>query len=129
MNSPGYHGHSTHYRVLHAGIAAGLGCGFLNGLMVTSLGINPFIVTLGTLGIYRGSALIISNGLPVHQIPQAFSFLGEGNIAGVPFVLWILLACAAAMHIVLEHSRLGRYAFAIGSNAEAALYAGIPVSF
>jgi ribose transport system permease protein len=111
------------------GLAAGLFWGFVNGFLTVRLNINPFIVTLGTLGIVRGVTLIISNGLPVHQIPQKFSFLGEGNLLGVPFVLWILLACAAATHIILEHTRLGRYAFAIGSNTEAAFYAGIPVAF
>jgi ribose transport system permease protein len=111
------------------GIAAGAFCGLVNGTLTTRLKINPFIVTLGTLGIVRGVTLIISNGLPVHQIPAAFSFLGEGNLLGVPFVLWLLIACAAAIHVILEHTRMGRYAFAIGSNADAAYYAGIPVNF
>ncbi len=111
------------------GILTGMLCGFVNGTLTTRLRINPFIVTLGTLGIVRGLALIISNGLPVHQIPQPFSFLGEGNLLGVPFVLWILVACALAVHVILEHTRLGRYAFAIGSNPDAALYAGIAVGF
>ena len=48
---------------------------------------------------------------------------------GVPFVLWILLVCALLVHVILEHTKLGRYAFAIGSNPEAAFYAGIPVAF
>jgi len=111
------------------GVAAGTLCGFANGLMVTRLRIPPFVVTLGTLGIFRGLALIISNGLPVHKIPAGFSFLGEGNLAGVPFVVWMLVICAVAVHVVLEHTRLGRYAFAIGSNRVASVYAGIPVSF
>jgi ribose transport system permease protein len=110
------------------GVLTGLVCGLINGVLITGLRISPFIVTLGTLGIFRGSALIISNGLPVHQIPQAFSFLGEGSLVGVPFVLWILLLCAVMMHLLLERTPLGRYSFAIGSNPDAALYAGIPVS-
>lgn len=111
------------------GIAAGGGWGYVNGFLTTRLRINPFIVTLGTLGIVRGLTLIVSNGLPVHQIPAAFSFLGEGSLLGVPFVLWILLVCALLVHILLEHTKLGRYAFAIGSNENAAFYAGIPVAF
>jgi ribose transport system permease protein len=111
------------------GILTGFACGLANGIMITGLRIEPFIVTLGTLGIFRGTTLIISNGLPVHRIPQQFSFLGEGNLLGVPFVLWILVACAIVTHVVLEHTRLGRYTFAIGSNREAAIYAGIPVKF
>jgi ribose transport system permease protein len=121
----------------HAGIPAGLligiltamVCGFANGTMITTLRINPFIVTLGTMGIFRGLALIISGGLPVHDIPPSFSYLGEGTLLGVPFVLYILLLCAVAMHVLLEHTRLGRYAFAIGSNPDAAFYAGVPVTF
>ena len=60
------------------GILTGALCGFVNGYLTTRLKINSFIVTLGTLGIVRGLTLVISNGLPVHQIPPAFSFLGEG---------------------------------------------------
>lgn len=111
------------------GVLAGLFWGAVNGVLTTRLRIAPFIVTLGTLGIVRGLTLIISNGLPVHRIPQAFSFLGEGNLLGVPFVLWLLVFCAALTHVILEHTRLGRYAFSIGSNVEAAIYAGVPVKF
>ena len=112
-----------------AGILTGMACGLMNGLLTTRLKINPFIVTLGTMGIIRGSALLISNGLPVHQLPKGFSYLGEGMLLGVPFVLWVLLLCGVVVHFLLEHTRLGRYAFAIGSNPDAAFYAGIPVSF
>jgi len=111
------------------GLLTGGACGLVNGFLITRLRINPFIVTLGTLGIIRGVTLIISNGLPVHNIPKAYSFLGEGNLLGVPFVLWILLLCALAVHVIMEHTKLGRYAFAIGSNPDAAWYAGIPVGF
>jgi ribose transport system permease protein len=111
------------------GLLVGAACGLANGFMTTKLRINPFIVTLGTLGIIRGLTLIISNGLPVHNIPKAYSYLGEGNLLGVPFVLWILLLCGVAMHVIMEHTKLGRYAFAIGSNPDAAYYAGIPVAF
>ena len=111
------------------GIAVGMLCGFLNGLLVTRLRIPPFVVTLGTLGIYRGASLIFSNGLPVHKIPAGFSFLGEGSLLGIPFVAWMLVICAVIVHVVLEHTRLGRYAFAIGSNKIASVYAGIPVDF
>ncbi len=111
------------------GLATGLACGFANGFISSRLRINPFIVTLGTLGIYRGIALIASSGLPVQALPKGFSFLGEGSLLGVPFVLWVLLLCGVAVHVLLEHTRMGRYAYAIGSNPEAAFYAGIPVAF
>ena len=110
------------------GILSGMACGLMNGALTTSLKINPFIVTLGTLGIIRGTTLIISNGLPVQNVPQRFSALAEGNLLHVPIVLWILLACAVLVHVILEKTRLGRYAFAIGSNTDAAFYTGIPVA-
>src|SRR5689334_15791784 len=111
------------------GIGAGLLCGLLNGLMITQLRINPFIVTLGTLEAYRGFALVVSQGLPVHGIPDAFSFLGDGDLLGIPFSLWVLAVCAILMHFLLENTKLGRYAFAIGSNSSAAFYAGVPIKF
>jgi ribose transport system permease protein len=112
-----------------AGVLTGLFWGSANGVLTTRLRIEPFIVTLGTLGIIRGLTLIITNGLPVYHMPAGFAFLGEGNLLGVPFVLWVLVACALGAHLILEHTRLGRYAFAIGSNREAAIYTGVPVGF
>jgi ribose transport system permease protein len=111
------------------GIVVGTACGAVNGLLITQLKINPFIVTLGTLGVLRGTVLTISKGLPASNLPDSFKYLGEGAILGAPVVLWVLLICAAIMHFVLEHTRLGRYSFSIGSNEAAAFYAGIPVSF
>jgi ribose transport system permease protein len=121
-------GHSIPYAIA-TGVVAGLICGLLNGLMIALFRINPFIVTLGTMGIYRGLSLVISNGLPIHEIPQSFSYLGAGNLLGVPVVLWILLVAALFMHFILENTKLGRYSFAIGSNVDAAFYAGVPIKF
>jgi ribose transport system permease protein len=111
------------------GLLVGLICGIVNGLGVAILKINPFIVTLGTMGIFRGVALVSSNGLPVHEVPAGFAFLGEGSILRVPTVVYVLLACAVLMHFLLENTKLGRYAFAIGSNSAAAYYAGVPIKF
>jgi ribose transport system permease protein len=111
------------------GVLAGLFWGFVNGALTSTLRLPPFIVTLGTLGIVRGLTLIVSNGLPVHRLPRSFSYLGEGTLLGVPFVLWLLVLCALLTHGILEHTRMGRYTFAIGSNEPAAVYAGVPVNF
>ncbi len=111
------------------GIFSGFVCGLLNGLMITQLRINPFIITLGTLEAYRGLALVVSKGLPVHGLPDAFALLGDGTLLGIPFSLWVLAICAVVMHFVLENTKLGRYSFAIGSNASAAYYAGVPINF
>ncbi len=111
-----------------AGIVAGTFWGFINGALLTQLRIPPFIVTLGTLGIVRGLTLVISGGLPVVGLPEEHGFLGEGSIGPVPFVLVVLGICAVLAHIVLHHTKLGRYTYAIGSNEAAARYAGIRVT-
>lgn len=114
------------------GILAGVVCGALwgcaNGLMIASLRIPPFIVTLGTLGIVRGLTLVISGGLPVVGLPKEHGFLGEGTIGPAPFVLVVLILCAVITHFALHGTKLGRYTYAIGSNESAAVYAGIPVA-
>ena len=111
-----------------AGIVAGTLWGCANGLMISTLRLPPFIVTLGTLGIVRGLTLVISGGLPVVGLPREHGFLGEGTIGPAPFVLVILLLCAVLTHFALRSTKLGRYTYAIGSNEAAAIYAGIPVA-
>lgn len=115
-----------------AGILAGVLCGALwgcaNGLMIATLRIPPFIVTLGTLGIVRGLTLVVSGGLPVVGLPKEHGFLGEGTIGPAPFVLVVLILCAVITHFALHGTKLGRYTYAIGSNEAAAVYAGIPVA-
>ena len=111
------------------GLAGGFAWGLVNGTLIVRLKIAPFIVTLGTLGIIRGVTLLYSGGLPVVGLPRGFSFLGEGTVLGLPFVLYLLVACALLTHVILQYTKLGRYAYAIGSNRETAVYAGIPVGF
>ncbi len=106
----------------------GLLGGFLNGLAVTRLKIPPFIVTLGALGIYRGIALLITDGNGVVNLPENFGKLAEGRVLGIPAPLLIVVAIALIIHFVLTSTKSGRYCYAIGSNIEAARYAGIRVA-
>jgi ribose transport system permease protein len=110
------------------GMVCGAAWGSVNGFLSARLGITPFIVTLGTLGMIRGVTLIVSRGLPVVNLPKEFSWLGEGSVGPVPAPLLILAAAAAFMHLVLVRTKLGRYAYAMGSNREAARYAGVPLA-
>lgn len=111
-----------------AAVLAGAAAGWVNGAATTALRLPPFIVTLGTLGIYRGLSLYITGGIPVVRLPRPFGWLAEGELAGIPVPVLILAAVALGGALVLNKTRLGRYCFAIGSNPEAALYSGIPVS-
>jgi ribose transport system permease protein len=107
---------------------AGMAWGLFNSLLITLLKVSPFIATLGTMGAARGLTLVITNGMPVVKLPDSFGFLGDGTILRVfPVPLAILVGLALLTGFVLKYTRLGRYAYAVGSNVEAARYAGIPV--
>jgi len=103
-------------------------CGIANGTAVTTLRIPPFIVTLGAMGIYRGLALYISNGNAVVGLPESAGYLAERTLLGViPVPLLLVIALALLIHFTLSQTRLGRYCYAMGSNIEAARFAGINV--
>ena len=110
-------------------IAAGAVCGLATGAAIASLRIPPFIVTLGAMGIYRGLTLLITDGKAVVGVPSRFGYLAEGNLLGVvPVPMLIVVLVAFATHFLLTGTQPGRYCYAIGSNIEAARYAGIRVS-
>jgi ribose transport system permease protein len=110
-------------------VVAGVTCGLLNGTAVATLKIPPFIVTLGAMGIYRGVALLITDGKAVVGLPSGFGYLAEGNLLNlIPVPLVIVVVVALTIHFLLVNTRLGRYCYAIGSNIEAARYAGVRVS-
>jgi len=109
-------------------VLVGSACGLANGTAITALRIPPFIATLGALGIYRGLSLILTNGIPVVNLPRSFGILATGDVAGViPVPLVIMLIVALVIHSILNYTRLGRYAYAIGSNPEAARCCGIRI--
>jgi ribose transport system permease protein len=110
-------------------VAIGAMCGLLNGAAITTLKIPPFIATLGAMGIYRGIALLAPDGKAVVGLPAGFGYLAEGNLFGIiPVPLFIVILVALTTHFLLSNTRLGRYCYAIGSNVEAARYAGVRVS-
>jgi ribose transport system permease protein len=113
--------------------------GLLHGVLVTRLRLQPFLVTLCGLFIYRGIARWLSPehspGLNVANTPEAFQrqvswfkTLLVGDVKGVPCQLLWLLLCAIVLGLFLHGTRYGRYLFAIGANEEAARYAGIPTN-
>lgn len=110
-------------------VLIGAVCGLLNGTAVAGLKIPAFIVTLGAMGIYRGLALYLCDGNAVVGLPSSFGLLAERNLFGiVPLPLLIVIIVALIVHFALSSTQLGRYCYAMGSNIEAARYAGIQVS-
>jgi len=107
--------------------------GLINGLLITLLQLPPFIATLATMYVARGYAHILAReisrgGTTIEVTAKGFDFLGTGKILGVlPVLVLVVLVVVAVGHYILNHTRLGRYTFAIGSNVEAARYSGIPI--
>jgi len=108
-----------------ASVVAGGLCGFVNGMLITHLKLAPFIVTLGTMSIFRGLSYLSNDGKPfaVHD----YSWLDTGNIAGIPSAVVLLFLVLVAAGFVLKYTRFGRYTYAIGSNVDTAFHAGISV--
>lgn len=109
------------------GILTGLLFGALNGTIITKSKVPPFIVTLGTMTIGRGLALILSKGRPISNLSESFNFIGGGHIFGIPFPIIILIIAFIICSIVLKKTILGRYIYAVGGNEQAARASGIQV--
>ena len=110
------------------GTLVGAACGLVNGFLVSVAGLNPFIATLGMLSVARGVVYIFTDAQSVFGLPDSFRLLGQGVIAGgIPIPVIVILVVAVAGYVVLSRTRLGRYAYAMGSNLEAARLSGIPI--
>ncbi len=108
-------------------VAVGTGgvCGFVNGWFITRVKVPPLIMTLTTLAFYRGLAEGISEAHSVRGYPEWFFRLGQGDLAGVPTQLWILLAMIVFCWVVLSTTTFGRVLYAIGHNETAVRFSGI----
>lgn len=120
--------------VMGFGVAVGVGtlCGFANGLLITRLNLSPFIATLGTMGIFRGIALVISEGRSIYGFDQEFKNFFAGRIPinetlELPIAVIIAILIAVIFWFFLTQTRLGKYTIAIGGSEETARVAGISV--
>src|SRR5690606_1717796 len=108
-----------------ASIFAGLCFGILNGLLIAYARIPPFVVTLGTLGMAQGLALVLSDGQSIVGISDAVRQLYSGALLGVPTPIWLGAVIYGVFHVLLYHTRFGNYIFAAGGNPEALKIAGV----
>jgi len=101
-------------------------CGILNGLLCGRLKVNPMLATLGTQALFTGLGLVISKGVTIQCINEKFFFFGQGRIGGLlPFQTVILIITAIISVILITKTKWGRRIYLIGSNNEAAKFAGI----
>lgn len=109
------------------GLCLGILGGLINGVIITKGRVAPFIVTLGTMAIYRSITLYISNAGEFRSISNIFPQIGMGYILGVPIPVWVFLVLAAVYSFILNNTRYGRYVCAVGSNERVAQYSAIKV--
>ena len=113
--------------VILTALSIGLACGFLNGLLIAFAGLQPFIVTLGTLSLFRALALIYTGGNPVLGLPNQFRQIFSSYVFGLPIPVIVVGVLAVAATVLLKKTPLGEYILAVGGNEEAARVSGVPI--
>ncbi|MBB5781985.1 ABC transporter permease [Nonomuraea jabiensis] len=115
-------------------VAVGMAVGVINGILVTRFNVAPFIATLGMLYVARGAAMLISNGATYPNLGgnpalgnTGFELLGSGRPLGLPTSIWIMIALAVVVTLLLAKSPFGRWLYATGGNERAADLSGVPI--
>ncbi len=110
------------------GLVLGGIVGVVNGLLVTGLGINPLIATLGTMSIARGIALVLTEGFSVSSLPASFAWIGKADIGGFPVIVLFTVLLVVLFDLAVRHTRFFRQVYFIGANEKAAMLSGIHVT-
>ena len=111
-------------------VLVGALCGLINGTIVTLGRIPPFIVTLGTMQIFRGAALQLTDGKPIFDLTSIhpnFAMWGTGDLIGIPSPVIITLVVFVIGFLILRYTRLGLYTYAIGGNEQATRFSGVQI--
>jgi ribose transport system permease protein len=109
------------------GLATGVACGLINGLLIAKAKINPFIVTLGMMSVARGIALVVTKGYSITIESEFLLYLGQGYVGPVPVPVIIMILCVLAVDLYYRKHTFGSRVRAIGGNEEAARISGIKI--
>jgi ribose transport system permease protein len=110
---------------LVVGIGTGVLIGATTGFVISKLRLQPFIVTLAMMTIFRGMTMVVSQGNPVSQLGNQFSTIGVKYLGPIPVTVIIMISFYVIAFYILEHTRFGRHVYAVGGNKEAARLGGI----
>ncbi|WP_026973029.1 ribose ABC transporter permease [Aliagarivorans marinus] len=112
-------------------LLAGCAMGMFSGVLVAKGKVQPFIATLVAMTALRGLTMVYTDGRPIStgftDAGDAFAYLGTGYLFGIPFPVWLMVFAFAGAWYLLNHTRLGRYIYAVGGNEEATRLSGINV--
>lgn len=110
---------------LAAGFLLCLGIGLVTGWLVATMGVHPILVTLGTMSVVNGTSIYLTRGTIISQFPEGFLWIANGTVLGIPVSFFLLLAAAAAVHLLLTRTPIGIQIHMAGSNLEATRYSGV----
>lgn len=105
----------------------GLLLGLVNGIVITTLNVHSFLATIATSLIFKGVAVVVSNGRLIPVRMEEFTWLGRGKAGGVFLSIWVMIAFALLLTFILTRTSFGRKVLAVGGNADAAVLSGIRV--
>ena len=103
----------------------GLSLGFINGVVITALNVHSFLATIATSLVFKGAAIVISDGRLIPVRIDVFTWVGRDKIGGIYIAVYLLLGFALALTFLLNRTTLGRKIFSVGGNEEAAILSGI----
>jgi ribose transport system permease protein len=109
------------------GLSLGAFLGLVNGFIIAKVGINPFITTLGMMGVIRGILEVVTRGQNIAGLPTSFKTIGQGSLLGIQYPILIAIVLIILGDLLLRKSRFFRQNYYIGGNEKAALLSGIPV--
>lgn len=113
---------------LAVSVVVGAFCGGINGIAITRFKIPPFITTLGMLSIARGLAFVYTQSKPIFNLPDSFSWIGQGYVWIFPVIVIVMVLVIVISHIILDKTVFGRHIYAVGSNPNVAKLSGINVN-
>lgn len=108
-----------------AGLSISLIVGLVNGMIIAYIGVSPILATLGTMTLLEGISLVITRGYVISGLPRNLLVIGNGTFLGIPVPMFILIAAAVVVAIILNKTRLGLSTYMIGSNIKATNFSGI----
>lgn len=112
--------------VILSALVIGGFCGFVNAFVTSTFNLAPFIVTLAMGMIYQGINLLLCHAKSIAGLPDWYLFFGTGKVFGIPFPVVVMLTLVVIMAVVIQRTKFGRYALAVGGNRKAARVCGIP---
>jgi ribose transport system permease protein len=109
------------------GFLVGILCGFVNGIIIAKVGVNPFITTLGMQIVLRGLVLLLAGGVGIVGLPARFQALGQSKIVGIQTPIWVMFFLVIVFDLLLRNHIFFRQNYYIGSNEKAAVFSGFQV--